>query len=507
MKSTLVIVAMLLFCSFVYADIEMADSPDDVKRFLEENQDNTVALFFIDSSLTEGSEGGFWKGVVTSVSHIFAGEEETGGSRQRVAEIEKDISNDAALMQIDVSNEDLREIQESYDVTTVPFLIVFKRGIVVLKEVPTAETHDKILQVLNVNPASVHNEEESTVVVSGSSETSASAPEQPAPESRPTPTAAPTESSAPVPRPTSAQAAEPTPSYRSTEPERSTQANSTSQNTTTQEQPKHITLAPGEKEQREAPVQERPSRTPNVKREFIHHQCHDVTTFDDESAKRWRDSPFYIAELEDFELPEDWWRNGYGPLEGNNTESRTRTIAFSEQETIVSERSAPPMIIAAPAPVLIRPEPHHRPAPMRVVEPVRVAEPIVVEPMVRPVSFEPRLAPQRYVSKHLAGNSTAAGPAVTTTRTSTGAPSGMREVRRHEVPSQVPISGGPASSRVVQNNEPRRVSPTAHKNISGPTVPRNISGPTAPRNISGPNSPQPSSNSSQQALQAPKSRR
>lgn len=135
--------------------MEVAQSFEDVTRFLELNQDDTVALLFIDSTLSEQAGNGFFSGVVSSITHIFSGAEEPNASHQRVAEIEKEISDETALIQIDVSNENLREIQESYDVTTVPFLIVTKRGIVVLKEVPTHETHDKILQVLNVNPAAV----------------------------------------------------------------------------------------------------------------------------------------------------------------------------------------------------------------------------------------------------------------------------------------------------------------------------------------------------------------
>jgi len=158
MKVIWAILFAMLLCLSVKADVETAQSFDDVTRFLELNQDDTVALLFTDSTLTNQSGTGFLSGVVSSVTHIFSGAEEADASNQRVAEIEKEISNETALLQIDVSNENLKEIQESYDVTTVPFLIVFKRGIVVLKEVPTHETHDKILQVLNVNPAAVHEE-------------------------------------------------------------------------------------------------------------------------------------------------------------------------------------------------------------------------------------------------------------------------------------------------------------------------------------------------------------
>lgn len=508
----------MLLASVAWADVEVADSADDVKRFLEENQDNTVALFFIDSSLNEGSEGGFWKGIVTSVSHIFAGDQSEAGSQQRVAEIEKEISNEAALMQIDVSNEDLREIQESYDVSTVPFLIVFKRGIVVLKEVPTHETHDKILQVLNVNPASVHNEEtieipveteQGTIVVEAIPVSS----EAPAPESKPVeesvavdapkpaeesvaaaapapaeePVAAPAPEPIPVPTPTPVESVQPKPtaSGKPLEPskafavkdesndEEEVPALATFQlgNTTLVVEDKHITLAPGEKEARKPQVQERPAST-NVKREFIHHQCHDITTFDDGEAKNWRNSPFYIAELEDYELPEDWWRNGYSALE-NNTESRSRTVAFSEAEVIVFEPSSPPRVVVPVAPVIIRPEPVHRPAPVRIAEPVLVAE-----PRVRAVAPEPRFVPQRYVSKHLAtnatvtahGTGTTAGGSRTSVRATTGDASAPTQVSRREVPSQKPsttISGQPT----ITTTPSRRAGPAPTRPVGVTAAP------------------------------------
>ena len=34
----------------------------------------------------------------------------------------------------------------------------------------------------------------------------------------------------------------------------------------------------------------------------------------DQTASHWRDSPFYIKELEDYEIPEEWWRSGYTPF-------------------------------------------------------------------------------------------------------------------------------------------------------------------------------------------------
>ncbi|CAI2373032.1 unnamed protein product [Moneuplotes crassus] len=158
MKALQTIILVIILCILVKSEIEVAQSFEDVNRFLQLNQDDTVALLFIDSSAADQAGSGFLSGVVSSVTHIFSGAEEPSASHQRVAEIEKEISDDAALIQVDISNENLRGVQESYGVTTVPFLVVTKRGIVVLKEVPTHSTHEKILQVLNVSSGSQHDD-------------------------------------------------------------------------------------------------------------------------------------------------------------------------------------------------------------------------------------------------------------------------------------------------------------------------------------------------------------
>lgn len=176
MKASLIFFILLIACATVSADLAVAHNYEDVTKFLELNQEDTIALIFVDSSLNEEQAGGIFSGIVTSISHIFSGADEVG-STEKVAQIEREISEETALLQIDVSKPELKEVQESYDVTTVPFLIVFKRGIVVLKEVPTQETHDKILQVLNVNPSAVHAESTEAVSADESSSVVSSTPE------------------------------------------------------------------------------------------------------------------------------------------------------------------------------------------------------------------------------------------------------------------------------------------------------------------------------------------
>jgi len=407
MKIALVFVLILLF---VNADVELATSAEEVTNFLDANQNNIAALFFLDSSLNEGNEGGFWSGVVTSVSHIFSGEDEDIANGQKVSEIEQRISDEADLMQIDVSNEDLRLIQEQYDVTTVPFLIIFKKGVLVLKEVPTHETHDKVLQILDINPTAIHQEDDVVEIVEVEKETSvevvsmvdasetkeSTATEAPEsiipvkiaqyPQERNATVAQVDRSRAdlrqPIPQRLAPLRPAPLrPAHQRPSPQRPTHQRPTPQRPTSQ---------------RPAPVRPTPEEKQSLKnnteidREYIHNRCTDVTTAVEDRKENWRSS--YIGNLEDYQIPEDWWRNGYTPISGNDTEANgyTRKVQFSEDEHIVFE---PTDVIVRPTPVKpapVRPA-HVIPAPVRpahvIPAPVRPAH--VIPTPVRPAHVIP----------------------------------------------------------------------------------------------------------------------
>lgn len=351
----------LLFIGTSVAEVETATSAEDVSSFLDSNQDEIAALFFFDSSLNEGSEGGFWNGVVTSVSHIFNGEDTGVAPEHKVSELELRISEEADLLQIDVSNEDLRELQDQYEVTTIPYLIIYKKGIVVLSEVLNPETHDKVLQILNINPAAVHSEETSETTVVETPESAANA-----------------EEAAPV-----------------------------------------VTLAPGEKHPRPVEQQTKPQRvvqqriagnkathTSSAKSGPIQEKCHDVT----DPSHAHHNSAGYIAELEDFEIPEEWWEYGYSPITGDNAEEihYSRNVQFYEPQNITLEPTeiVAPLVYNGPyfAPEIIVPEPvireefhapHHYSGPTphfreNVVAPVVVPE-IISAP--RPSIIQNRIAP------------------------------------------------------------------------------------------------------------------
>lgn len=428
----------LLALILVNADVRVASTSEDVNTFLQEaeSEGNIAALFFFDSSLHEENTGGFWSGVVTSVSNIFSGEDEEVASGQKVSEIEQKISDEADLIQIDVSNEDLRLIQEQYDVTTVPFLIIFKNGVIVLKEVPTHETHDKVLDILEIN-TDTSSEEPEVVEVTAEEVTEESATE--------TQEVNLAESPAPV---------------ANVAPVRINQARAA-----LHPREREITLAPG---QRRRPVhreQNVPSRKPvqkpqeapkntEIDREYVHKRCHDVTTPEDQRGPNWRSSPAYISNLEDYEIPEDWWKNGYTPIEGNDTESSgyTRKVKFTEDESILFE---PTDIVVRPTPV--------RPAPVR---PHVVAPQPIPRPTVRPSVVQARLP-------HVARNAT------TTNSTSVHA-----AARATVKPSVAPVrianstvsvsnhTAAPVKRAPVASAGTRVVAPGTRHTVQGTAAPR-----------------------------------
>lgn len=470
----------------VYAEIEVAQNYDDVTRFLEENQDDTVALLFMDSSASSQSSGGVFSGIFSSIGSIFSGSGDDGSKEDQVAKIEKEISDEAALMQIDVSKEDLKEIQESYDVTQIPFLIVFKRGIVVLKEVPDKETHDEILQVMNVTPAAVEEEsepvptEETTVVEEVPVEET---PAEETPEPEPTPVEDET-----VVIPISVRQEEPTPvqpiilrpvpetpaetrKVSLKEPEKAFtndinndegvatyvprsfeltrtvgDAQPSAEKPTTQEQ---VTLAPAETQPKvDSSAQEipaakptqptRPTRPtppplsaqhegdhvdPDTRRKYVFHKCHQMGTHNDCEPLDWRTNPQYIQELEDYEIPEDWWRNGYAPITDGNNVADNRTRECRENCAV-----PPPTVEFVP------PQPHVHPVP----EPVHlVREPVHVVPEPAHIVRAPE--PAHVVRAHEPAHVVRAPEPVFVNRTAAPVRVSEAPVRVHEVAARQPV--------------------------------------------------------------------
>lgn len=427
----------------VQSEVIIADTPETVQKAIQDNQDSTLALFFLDSSLAQGSDSGFWNGIVTSISHIFSGEEAADAQQQQIDSLSADMVDDVTMVQIDVSKEDLRDVQEAYDVTTVPFLIVFKRGIVVLKEVPTHETHDKILQVLNVHPDAVNDDGTLTITTVGETEVASSAPESTSftiTEEVSTETAA-EEPVEEVPEETTTDEVvvlQPRASIVIREPAVAEQVR-TSGSVVVDLRPSRVAPVVISQPVIQQKLEE-PHVNPDDRRKYVHHQCNDVTTYDDEKAKYWRNSPFYVPELEDYEVPEDWWRNGYTPITDPERQQK-RTIPASEVPIMVEP--------------LLPPRGFMRP----MVEPISVA-PFRERPIVEPIRPRTIAAPTfpRYTAKV---NTTE----VTTNTTRVAAPIQYRPR------ASAPIVTGPVVTPTVRPVQyPTRPVAVAPRNVTQTTV-------------------------------------
>jgi len=55
-----------------------------------------------------------------------------------------DISNEIDTLAVDVSNPDFQETATLYEVSAVPYLIVFNEGVAAIKEEPNAQTLKKV---------------------------------------------------------------------------------------------------------------------------------------------------------------------------------------------------------------------------------------------------------------------------------------------------------------------------------------------------------------------------
>lgn len=134
-----------LLVSSSYADIIRADDADEVRDFLNEYKDKTATLYFHDSeakkeaSENQGGLFGFLGGLFTA--------EDTD------TELERKIAENNDLMKIDIADLDLKEIQELYEVDVVPYIVVIKGGIIVLKEVPNDTTFERIKKTYAENDA------------------------------------------------------------------------------------------------------------------------------------------------------------------------------------------------------------------------------------------------------------------------------------------------------------------------------------------------------------------
>jgi hypothetical protein len=128
-STSLVFLALLLSVS-LGGSLKKSASPQEVAQFLNSHDESMGALFFYDSSKED--EGGVFNTVGNLLSSIVGSDNQGSATINNMAVISEEVDT----LAIDISLPDFAETQELYEITTVPYMIVFNEGVAAIKEVP-----------------------------------------------------------------------------------------------------------------------------------------------------------------------------------------------------------------------------------------------------------------------------------------------------------------------------------------------------------------------------------
>ena len=137
MKLTILLVLLLA----VSGEVIKAYSAQDVNDLLTRNKGKVIGLFFINPHMNDSKleNKSFWQsilGVMDSLKGLLTSEE------VHTEEIEQLVGEKAILVEIDVSDPKLQYVvEEVYDVSTVPYLILLKGDVVLFKGIPTNDSY------------------------------------------------------------------------------------------------------------------------------------------------------------------------------------------------------------------------------------------------------------------------------------------------------------------------------------------------------------------------------
>lgn len=124
------LIAILQGC-YAYP-IHEAETPADIRLFQERHIQDTSALFFHNHRNVEE------KGFFASIFDLF------GSSSDSDDTILNEIAENIPVIKIDVGQDALQDTAEDYDVSTVPYVVAYHKGVEILREVPNSSTADSI---------------------------------------------------------------------------------------------------------------------------------------------------------------------------------------------------------------------------------------------------------------------------------------------------------------------------------------------------------------------------
>ena len=118
--------------------LNKASSQQEIAQFLSSHDEGLGSLYFYDASKDDE------KGVLNTVGNLLAETVGAEDSKSESVQQMADISEEIDLLAVDVSNPDFQETAALYEVSAVPYLIVFNEGVAAIKEEPNAQTLKKV---------------------------------------------------------------------------------------------------------------------------------------------------------------------------------------------------------------------------------------------------------------------------------------------------------------------------------------------------------------------------
>ena len=112
---------------------------------------NVTALLFLDPTeintsiddLTMKEEPGFMGQMLGSIRGMFASKGRT------VNDLGKDLSTRLILIEIDATNPEFKSLNEMFNVTEIPYLVILQEGQTLFKAVPTKKTTKEVLDIIS----------------------------------------------------------------------------------------------------------------------------------------------------------------------------------------------------------------------------------------------------------------------------------------------------------------------------------------------------------------------
>lgn len=146
------------------ANVLSATDAKSVAQFREANSKGVASLLFHDKKNT---------GLFTLFG-LFAAEPTDSAFEARMSE-------HTHMLKVDVSNPELKEVKDYYEVETVPWIVVLNHGQVAISESPGPETEDKIIELVKEDLGEFQQANSNTPRGAAISPVSAATPAPPAP--------------------------------------------------------------------------------------------------------------------------------------------------------------------------------------------------------------------------------------------------------------------------------------------------------------------------------------